>query len=412
MNVRVVAAAGITIFLVSSISAHGQQLKATCIDDNTEVINADGIHYLMVGDSASIRTIDKDTVVISFGENVGKASSKHFRVNYEQGMTLLANALSLKRYDGDKRRYDDADLQTTPEIDLFLHNSFGLRYADILRNEIFARHGDVFSKKFYHEIFLQTDWYRYNPKFNALEFNGFEQANIKWLKAGAGASISPSHSVDTANGLVAYYPFSGDANDASGNGLNGSVHGATLAEDRFGNADRCYYFDGVDDYIEVPYNPKLNITDALSISLWMKCSELPAYFRHLVNKARWYSSDGWDGNYWVAINPQAKWCFSFAPQGMNCLDHWNQQTIATGGWNHFVITFDEQRDSIKLYTNGTLDGAHHETMDMVCDTFSLWIAKSGHENDCFKGYLDDIRIYNKVLSQEEVNSLCHDSTAR
>jgi len=47
------------------------------------------------------------------------------------------------------------------------------------------------------------------------------------------------------DGLVAYYPFNGNANDESGNGNNGTVNGATLTSDRFGNANSAYSFDGV-----------------------------------------------------------------------------------------------------------------------------------------------------------------------
>ena len=51
------------------------------------------------------------------------------------------------------------------------------------------------------------------------------------------------------NGLVGWWPFNGNANDESGNGNNGTVNGATLTADRFGNANSAYSFDGVDDYI-------------------------------------------------------------------------------------------------------------------------------------------------------------------
>ena len=52
-----------------------------------------------------------------------------------------------------------------------------------------------------------------------------------------------------ANGLVAAYEFTGNANDVSGNGNNGVVNGATLTADRFGNPNSAYSFDGVDDRI-------------------------------------------------------------------------------------------------------------------------------------------------------------------
>ena len=53
------------------------------------------------------------------------------------------------------------------------------------------------------------------------------------------------------NGLVAYYPFNGNANDATGNGNNGTVNGATLTSDRFGNSNSAYDFNGVDNHISI-----------------------------------------------------------------------------------------------------------------------------------------------------------------
>ena len=66
------------------------------------------------------------------------------------------------------------------------------------------------------------------------------------------ASLSNSPPISAPpNGLVAYYPFNGNAMDASGNGHHGSVVGATLTSDRSNNADRAYYFNGIGDYIFV-----------------------------------------------------------------------------------------------------------------------------------------------------------------
>ena len=57
---------------------------------------------------------------------------------------------------------------------------------------------------------------------------------------------------DLNDGLVAYYPFKGNANDESGNGNYGTVYGATLTTDSLGNADSAYNFDGDYDYIAIP----------------------------------------------------------------------------------------------------------------------------------------------------------------
>jgi len=69
-------------------------------------------------------------------------------------------------------------------------------------------------------------------------------------------------------GLVAYYPFNGNAKDESGNGHDGKVSGATLANDRHGDAKQAYYFDGTDDYITLPSNIFDKI-DGFTVSAWI-----------------------------------------------------------------------------------------------------------------------------------------------
>ncbi len=59
-------------------------------------------------------------------------------------------------------------------------------------------------------------------------------------------------------GLIAYYPFNGNAKDESGNGHDGKVNGAALANDRHGDSNMAYSFDGANDEIIVDHNPKLN----------------------------------------------------------------------------------------------------------------------------------------------------------
>ena len=61
--------------------------------------------------------------------------------------------------------------------------------------------------------------------------------------------------------LIAYYPFHGNVNDGSGNGHHGTAYGPTLTQDRFGNVDSAYSFDGVDDYIAIENHPDFNNSD-------------------------------------------------------------------------------------------------------------------------------------------------------
>ena len=71
------------------------------------------------------------------------------------------------------------------------------------------------------------------------------------------------------SGLVAAWEFNGNANDVSGNGNDGVVHGATLTTDRFGNANSAYSFNGVDDYISAADSPTLDFSSSyLTVSAW------------------------------------------------------------------------------------------------------------------------------------------------
>ena len=76
---------------------------------------------------------------------------------------------------------------------------------------------------------------------------------------------------DTASlsrGLIAYFPFTGNANDSSGNGHNGVARNATLTMDRNGISNSAYYFNGNSSYIKVPNHKDLNLTGSFSISSW------------------------------------------------------------------------------------------------------------------------------------------------
>ena len=73
----------------------------------------------------------------------------------------------------------------------------------------------------------------------------------------------PSPKPPFSDGLVAFYPFNRNANDESGTGNHGVVHGATLATDRFGSASSAYDFNGTTSYIQIQDSPSLNPPSAI-----------------------------------------------------------------------------------------------------------------------------------------------------
>ncbi|OAD18767.1 LamG domain protein jellyroll fold domain protein [Candidatus Thiomargarita nelsonii] len=100
---------------------------------------------------------------------------------------------------------------------------------------------------------------------------------------------------DLNDGLVAYYPFDGNAQDESGNGNNGTVHGAILTEDRFGNVESAYRFDGTNSFIEVMDTPalRLNNTD-FTVSAWVYETERNVSYQDaILTKRSSGSRNGW-----------------------------------------------------------------------------------------------------------------------
>jgi hypothetical protein len=86
-----------------------------------------------------------------------------------------------------------------------------------------------------------------------------------------GIMTTPFVLADLNDGLVAYYPFDGNANDESSNRHDGTVNGPTLTEDRFGNANSAYSFDGVNDFIEIANSDTLEIGyHDYTIAAWIK----------------------------------------------------------------------------------------------------------------------------------------------
>jgi uncharacterized protein (TIGR02145 family) len=202
------------------------------------------------------------------------------------------------------------------------------------------------------------------------------------------------------NGLIAYYPFNGNANDESGNGNNGTVNGATLTTDRFGNSGKAYSFDGVNDRIENS-SSITNIVD-ISISVWAKqFSQSGGPFVHIGKD---------DGNTFCDGISLGVGNNDFLENGSNILGHYScsgyfnsNSIISTDQWSHIVM--NKIGNILSFYINGI------HIRDIVSSNFTMpsnsifFAATSSGYSKLFHGSLDDIRIYNRALTQEEISYL-------
>ncbi len=207
------------------------------------------------------------------------------------------------------------------------------------------------------------------------------------------------------NGLVGWWPFTGNANDISGNGNNGTVNGPTLTADRFGNANQAYRFNNLNDVISFSNtNPPLS-NNQKTISTWIK---LPFQFNYsslaLVKHGTPYSN-GFDvaidqNNSAYGINNYAV-VFIAGSASISFIA--NQAEL--GGWTNLVSTYDGT--NIRIYMNGVLKASQGYNGSLNCNNgivnFGLWDNPTAPNVQVRE--LDDIGIWNRALTQQEVTNL-------
>lgn len=207
------------------------------------------------------------------------------------------------------------------------------------------------------------------------------------------------------DGLVAYYPFNTNSLDESGNGNHGTVHGATLVQDRLGNLNSAYQFNN--SYIEIPHNNSFNVTQTgFSLALWFKPeSNQKSTIYTLIDK-----SHGITGvNSWVThcVNDRrygATPLFGFATgDGTNWTASYDTSCLYDNQW-HFITSVSDD-SVIKFYVDGSLKQTATLLGTPLSNQSRILIGTSGYPNRTFTGSIDDIRFYNRVLSEAEIQRL-------
>lgn len=230
----------------------------------------------------------------------------------------------------------------------------------------------------------------------AANSNGVAYGNTKSF------TTSSNLSNNLKNGLLAYYPFNGNTNDISGNGNNGTNIGATLTTDRFNTINSSYYFSAINcsPRIEAFVNTN-SITNSLTISIWvLKIGDGCSSPRILD-----FASDPINGPGQIQMT-----------YGYN--NSWGLGHLKSNGtelfsslfphgqikWTHLVYTNDgaqarfyQDGNLLKLVSNGTGNPVLAK---------NLIIGRMNHPAfDAFDGKIDDVGIWNRALSADEVKYL-------
>lgn len=209
--------------------------------------------------------------------------------------------------------------------------------------------------------------------------------------------------------LIAFYPFTGNTENAVNFMHNGINYGAKLTTDRFNNENSAFLFDGIDDYIEIADHIELR-PPSITISFWVNLFEIKDVWQVFISKFN--QNDSGNGNYNIATKDENT-LHSSLHYGNQCIggDDWERNTLKMNWdlaeWQQVVLTYD---DNIRrYYKNGVL--LEENSVNAIIENCQGTPLKFGGnvwmsvEPQFFEGKLDDIRIYGRALSISEVEGL-------
>ncbi len=214
------------------------------------------------------------------------------------------------------------------------------------------------------------------------------------------------------DGLIAYYPFNGNANDETGSGNNGEVKGATLGTDRHGHKEKAYSFDGKDDYLQMKSPIFSTDPGSHSISLWFKPNQRDG---DILSDRHGASCNYKYRIYFTAVGPKElgnSVAWTIFEERVNQKDLYIQP-IALDKWMMVSCTYNLKAGVMTVFMNGkkVSERKHFNAWSSLPNPTTIGAlfgcAKYGSRQPegFYKGSVDDLRFYNRALSAEEVKAL-------
>ncbi|MDP3684389.1 MAG: LamG-like jellyroll fold domain-containing protein, partial [Ignavibacteria bacterium] len=227
------------------------------------------------------------------------------------------------------------------------------------------------------------------------------------------------------SGLVAYYPFNNNTVDESGNGNNGTNNGATPSFDRFNTPNSALSFDGNTNFVLVPSSTSLNVQNSITLSAWIK-TDNPHIIKdvnpgsiiakHETVQTRqydlfFYNDQLYDSIFFHVVDQRDSYSPPYDeyiyPTGTPSASYRNNQ------WHMVVGTYDYSTGFSSIYIDGVLTTSNYiGQIDLMKSSVPLTIGCYSEQNSNFRGFyqgvIDDIRIYDRSLSQPEIMMLYYE----
>jgi len=204
--------------------------------------------------------------------------------------------------------------------------------------------------------------------------------------------------IATAQTPVAFYPFNGNANDISGNGLNGTVNGVTLTADRFGNANSAFSFNGT-SRIDVADNPSLRPAN-VTLSAWVYFTSTPGT-QVIANKNLANSTHESYAIFFFNGNIAAAW------GNASTVEFITGPVPTTSQWHFVAMTFDDVNNIGSLYLDGVLVNSQASNLTLGYDNSSFSIGtelENGSYDFFYNGIIDDVKVYNTALTTSQITT--------
>jgi hypothetical protein len=226
-------------------------------------------------------------------------------------------------------------------------------------------------------------------------------------------------------GLLAYYTFSGNAVDASGNANDGIVHGAKLVADRHGNASSAYSFADATGTNYISINTLHTNLVTYSVSGWFQKASNSVNNGGTIFAGDHPSTGPGDLNFAIAPTNSAEWN---AKNQTNISVGITTETVpnksanySDGVWHSFVVTFDSNTSALsptnfQMYIDGVLVPTQslykslltQDSAPVNSSLLPIILGNSQGQNNAFPGSIDDVRVFNRVLNQSEVTFLANE----
>ncbi len=196
------------------------------------------------------------------------------------------------------------------------------------------------------------------------------------------------------NGLVAYWPFSGNAVNQISATNNLTVSGAVLTKDRAGQVSSAYHFSGPNDSIQIPAAFYSNVDSNFTISYWFKSHNHTRMQPFNINDGGAYTT-----NLNFSFNDGAALYNYWNSAGSNNIIFGQISQLTDNFWHNLILT---KKDTVlKVYIDGTEHGSTIYNSPININKAITLSGKFYH----WIGDLDDISIYNRSLNQSEINTI-------